>query len=98
MPKFCRSPPCRSLKGVSDLVALDAKLLLVARRFTGIRCSNAPIKFALSPGTRQTHGCGILVLQSMAAAVTTAALSSCNGLQPSHKPTYFVRAGRTIAV
>jgi hypothetical protein len=35
---------------VSDLVALDAKLLLVARRFTGIRCSNAPIKFALSPG------------------------------------------------
>jgi hypothetical protein len=35
---------------VSDLVALDAKLLLVARRFTGIRCSNAPIKFAVSPG------------------------------------------------
>jgi hypothetical protein len=50
-PLLCRSP-----KGVSDLVALDAKMLLVARRFTGIRCSNAPIKFALSPGTRQAHG------------------------------------------
>jgi len=35
---------------VSDLVAMDAKLLLVARRFTGIRCATAPIKFALSPG------------------------------------------------
>lgn len=35
---------------MSDLVAMDAKLLLVARRFTGIRCAIAPIKFALSPG------------------------------------------------
>lgn len=48
---------CRSPKGVSDLVALDVKLLLVARRFTGIRCSNAPIKFGLSPGahTQPSH-------------------------------------------
>lgn len=38
---------------MSDLVALDAKLLLVARRFTGTRCSNAPIKFAVSPGVRR---------------------------------------------
>lgn len=42
---------------MSDLVALDAKLLLVARRFSGIRCSNAPIKFALSPGERRRCIC-----------------------------------------
>eukprot|EP00775_Hariotina_reticulata_P007429 gene7429-7638_t len=32
-----------------QLVALDAKLLLVARRFVGVRCSSAPIKAGISP-------------------------------------------------
>jgi hypothetical protein len=33
-----------------QLVAVDAKLLLVARRFAGVKCSGAPIKAGISPG------------------------------------------------
>jgi hypothetical protein len=34
----------------SDLVVVDLKLLLVARRMSDVRCSAAPLKFGVSPG------------------------------------------------
>lgn len=37
-------------KGVSDLVVIDVKLLLVARRLGGVKCCSAPLKFGVSPG------------------------------------------------
>lgn len=37
----------------SDLVVLDLKLLLVARRMVGARCMTAPIKFGVSPGEQE---------------------------------------------
>uniref|UniRef100_A0A383VQN2 Uncharacterized protein n=1 Tax=Tetradesmus obliquus TaxID=3088 RepID=A0A383VQN2_TETOB len=33
----------------SELVVVDMKLLLVARRMSGVRCSTAPLKFGFSP-------------------------------------------------
>eukprot|EP00878_Enallax_costatus_P024408 GHUV01026046.1.p2 GENE.GHUV01026046.1~~GHUV01026046.1.p2 ORF type:complete len:148 (-),score=29.15 GHUV01026046.1:651-1094(-) len=37
-------------KGMSDLVVIDMKLLLVARRLGGVKCCSAPLKFGVSPG------------------------------------------------
>jgi hypothetical protein len=34
----------------SELVVVDLKLLLVARRMSDVRCSAAPLKFGISPG------------------------------------------------
>eukprot|EP00878_Enallax_costatus_P011110 GHUV01011603.1.p1 GENE.GHUV01011603.1~~GHUV01011603.1.p1 ORF type:complete len:1328 (+),score=466.80 GHUV01011603.1:589-3984(+) len=36
-------------KGMSDLVVIDMKLLLVARRLGGVKCCSAPLKFGVSP-------------------------------------------------
>lgn len=35
---------------IALLVALDTKLLLVARRYAGVTCSSAPLKISISPG------------------------------------------------
>lgn len=37
-------------KGTSDLVVIDMKLLLIARRLGGVKCCSAPLKFGASPG------------------------------------------------